>query len=110
MKKLLLYSIAISGLWIIVIYVISKSPNVEKEETYEEQEKESGADKQMSSWWWARAYPEGENINEKYYNGWLQAESLKENGPQYSGIRSSSDISLFSGNWMPIGPNQNIGG
>ena len=99
-----------SGLWIIVIYTLSQLLNVERESGYEGEEKESGADKQMSSWWWARAYPEAENINEKYYNGWQQAESLKENGPQYSGIRSGSDINLFSGNWTAIGPNQNIGG
>jgi hypothetical protein len=102
-----------SGLWMLVIFSLSESlKKFQKTDEHEEEEKESGADKQMSSWWWARAYPEADNINDKYFRGWLQAEALKnhESESQFSGIRNNDGINLFSGNWVPIGPNQNIGG
>lgn len=95
------------------MYSLSRSSQRSSgEDHHEEKEKESGADKQMSAWWWARAYPEADNINDKYYAGWLQAEALKnpDTASQYSGIRSVEGMNLFSGNWVPIGPNQNIGG
>jgi len=78
----------------------------------EEHEKESGADRQMSSWWWSRAYPDPTDINHKYYSGWLQAKAMR-NPEVFSGanaISGANGIDLFSGNWTPIGPSQNIGG
>ena len=78
----------------------------------EEEEGEAGADKQMMAWWWARGYPEPGNINEKYYSAWEHAERMKnpEAVSEPSGIRGNLSPNLFSGNWLAIGPNQNIGG
>lgn len=115
MKKIILYALLISLLWSLAIasvtMTIKKNTN-EFEEEEEEKEKESGAEKQLSSWWWSRAYPGPLNISDRYYQGWLQSLELKDrdgfsNG---SGIRGESGTNLFGGNWVPIGPNQNIGG
>lgn len=110
--KLLLYIMVISGLWILVVYSFHPTKKYFGKGNHEEHEKESGADKQMISWWWSRAYPEPENINEKYYRGWLQAQALKnpEAVSQRYGANSSKNANLFSGNWTAIGPDQNIGG
>ena len=73
-------------------------------EEEEEGEREAGVDKQLSSFWWSRAYPEPGDINEKFYKAWIQAENMRKPADQL--YRTS----LFSGNWIPIGPSQNIGG
>jgi len=103
----------ISVLWILFIYFfVPFSVHNSGSENHEQHEKESGADRQLSSWWWARAYPEPDNINEKYYRGWLQAIAMKnpETVSQRSGASGNKNINLFSGNWTSIGPDQNIGG
>ncbi len=79
------------------------------------QEREAGADKQAASWFWSRAYPDPEGMNDKYYNGWLQAQAMKnpelKSQAATTGTRNTvSSMNLFSGNWTAIGPNQNIGG
>lgn len=71
----------------------------------EEYEKESGPDRQLMSLWWQRAYPDPGNINEKFYNGWLQAKAMQD-----AELYRQQDINGFRGNWMGIGPSQNIGG
>jgi len=100
----------LSCLHILVIYSLSNSSK--ELSGIEKHERESGADKQMISWWWSRAYPEPGNISEKYYSGWLQAQALKnpEQVSRRSGINGNEDVHLFSGNWVPIGPDQTIGG
>lgn len=110
MKKLAFSILIISSFCLLVQYSLSRETS--ESGYYEEEEKESAANKQMNSWWWARAYPEPGNINEKYYEGWLQAEAMKhpDSMSVYSGIRSAGSVNLFRGNWLPIGPNQNIGG
>lgn len=70
--------------------------------TKEYNEAESGADRQLASWFWARGYPEPAAINDKFFDGWLQAKAMKD--------AQLSRTSQFSGNWMAIGPSQNIGG
>jgi photosystem II stability/assembly factor-like uncharacterized protein len=75
--------------------------SVERKE--EEKEIQSGAGKQLNTWWWTRAYPEPDNINEKFYNGWLHAKAMRDTGLLY---REQN----FRGNWVGIGPSQNIGG
>lgn len=84
---------------------------VEKEASYEE-EKEDGVEKQMSSWWWSRAYPDPENINHKFYKAWKHAQVLK-NPELHSSANNgnfTNNTNSFSGNWTAIGPDQNIGG
>lgn len=77
-----------------------------------EQEREDGVEKQMSSWWWSRAYPDPENINGKFYKAWEYSQAMKR--PELLSSNSSGNFTnntnLFNGNWMAIGPDQNIGG
>src|SRR5690348_1217678 len=83
----------------------------EKEEG-EEKEKESGADRQMMSWFWSRAYPDPTDLNHKFYEGWLQAQAMRHH-EIYDGANGTSGtngIDYFNGNWVGIGPSQNIGG
>src|SRR5437763_12727549 len=78
----------------------------------EEKEKESGADRQMVSWWWSRAYPDPTDINHKFYSAWLQAQAMRH--PEIydgaNGASGASGVETFNGNWTGIGPSQNIGG
>lgn len=67
------------------------------------QEHFSGADKQLATWWWTRAYPEHERLNDRFYKAWLHATAMRDSGTLY---RQNS----FRGNWTGIGPSQNIGG
>ncbi len=70
----------------------------------DEAEEQSGIDKQLSSWFLARAYPDPSFLDEKYMNGWRQAEALRN-----SMLTRNSQL-LQSGMWNPLGPNNNIGG
>ncbi|HUR12444.1 MAG TPA: T9SS type A sorting domain-containing protein [Flavitalea sp.] len=115
MKKLVLTGIILTVAWICIQSLVNiHVPEFEIGDD-EEEERESGADKQMASWWWSRGYPDPENINEKYYQGWLQALAMKN--PELKSQRNdasisntSNTVSVFSGNWTAIGPNQSIGG
>jgi hypothetical protein len=66
----------------------------------------------MASWWWSRAYPEPGDINQKFYQAWIQAKAMKnrEIMSKANGLSGADDVELFSGNWTAIGPSQNIGG
>ena len=72
----------------------------------------SGADKQLASWWWAKAYPDPTYIETKYYQAWLHAKAMKDPPIIYQRNSASQaiNLSIFNGNWIPIGPDQNIGG
>jgi hypothetical protein len=122
MKKILLFGMVIAAALILVRQFSNKSTvnDLQEAATHEEEieresgesERESGADKQMSSWWWSRAYPDPEYINEKFYNGWLHAREMKNPRFHYqaNGPENSNNTNVFSGNWRAIGPDQNIGG
>jgi photosystem II stability/assembly factor-like uncharacterized protein len=85
----------------------------EKEGETEEKEKETGADRQMMSWFWSRAYPDPTDLNHKFYSGWLQAQAMRHPVELLDGANGTSGangIDYFNGNWIAIGPSQNIGG
>jgi len=69
----------------------------------ENEEKESGPDKQLSNWFFARAYPDPYYLNEKFMAGWQQAEAIRKN-------EALSRTTSFTGMWNSIGPNTSIGG
>lgn len=73
-------------------------------ENDEAHEKESGPDRQLTSLWWSRAYPEPGSINDKFYQAWLHAKAMQEPELLYK------TAGVFRGNWVGIGPSQNIGG
>ncbi|HYF29988.1 MAG TPA: T9SS type A sorting domain-containing protein [Chitinophagaceae bacterium] len=103
MKRTIISILVLAGVVVAVMYYAAARPGVDSYE-FEEAEKQSGVNKQLNSWWWSRAYPEPGDINEKFYQAWLHAQSMKK----------PSDIlyrnPAFSGNWQGIGPSQNIGG
>ncbi len=66
----------------------------------------SGAGKQMSMWWWGRAFPEPENINHKYMAAWNHAVKMKEYN---TATRGSGTSRLTLGAWNSIGP-RTLGG
>src|SRR2546421_6747258 len=114
MKTLFLIGmvIVIGGTWLKISSLNEVEGNAPRKEEGEENEKQSGADRQMSSWWWSRAYPDPANLNQKFYSAWLQAQAMKN--PELmsgaNGIGGTNNTNLFSGNWSGIGPDQNIGG
>ena len=75
-----------------------------KIETEENDEKETGVDKQMFMWFESRAYPDPYHLNEKYMNGWLQAEAIRTRQQNTRGAQ------IQSGLWNSIGPDNVIGG
>jgi hypothetical protein len=75
----------------------------ESENEAEEKEEESGADKQLSMWFQARAYPEPYNLNEKYQRAWEQEKKLREEGNRIA-TRTNS-----AANWASLGPSSNGG-
>jgi hypothetical protein len=74
-----------------------------------EEERQSGANKQLMSWWWSRAYPDPAGINQKFYHGWLHARALRDSSYLQREQKQAAPA-LFGGNWTSIGPSQNIGG
>jgi hypothetical protein len=80
-----------------------ESEETEFENEAEEKEEESGADKQLSMWFQARAYPDPYNLNEKYQQAWEQEKKLREEGNRIA-TRTNS-----AANWVSLGPSSNGG-
>jgi hypothetical protein len=76
----------------------------EDEEHEGEEGKESGVEKQLMSWFWARAYPDPYYLNDKYMQAWEQAQAIRK---QQSASRA---LKMQSGLWNSIGPSASIGG
>lgn len=118
MKKLMLICMAIVAMVTVVIVLNQHVAGTVKKAGQKKktpQEREAGADKQAGSWFWSRAYPDPAGMNDKYFQGWLQAQAMKNpelrSQTATTGTRNTlSTSNLFSGNWTAIGPNQNIGG
>lgn len=69
----------------------------------ENEEKESGAEKQLLMWFQSKGYPNPSNLNEKYQNGWEQFLEIKK--------RSQSAVARTSAaNWQSLGDVAGIGG
>jgi hypothetical protein len=104
MKKpvIMLLAVAFSAMSFFTILRLSRSKTSEtKKEQYkenEEEERESGVDKQMSMWFQAKAYPNPNNLYEKYQRAWEQVKRIrKERNSVYNRIESFS-------NWTSMGP------
>ncbi|MBI5856458.1 MAG: T9SS type A sorting domain-containing protein [Sphingobacteriales bacterium] len=73
----------------------------EKETEIEnEEEEENGADKQLSTWFQTKGYPDASNLTGKYQNAWHEYREFKKNRP-YG--QSHSRIEGM-GNWTHVGP------
>ena len=69
----------------------------ERESGEEEEEEQAGADKQLTMWFQQRAYPNPNNLDNKYQRAWDQAKKLKEQARLYGRGNSFS-------NWVSLGP------
>jgi Secretion system C-terminal sorting domain len=74
----------------------------EEGENEEDEREETGADKQLSSWFWAKGYPDPSNLSKKYEQGWKQHLELAENTKRNFGYYKSRTAAM--GNWVDIGP------
>lgn len=82
--------------------VKSYSENEEHEE--EEEELQSGAGKQLSMWFQAKAYPNPENLSAKYQAAWEQyLEIKKRTDPKHNNR-------IEAANWTSLGDVSTIGG
>jgi len=108
-KPLLIFSglfVLVTSIWFIqtknsIVHLIKE---VTERESEEEEEKESGVDKQLSMWFLARAYPDPYCLGKKYLEGWEQAIAIRNT---QENTRLSN---LNGGSWQSIGPSQTIGG
>lgn len=74
---------------------------------FEEEEEGGGhkltaAEKQLNGWFLEKAYPNPENLSNKYLKAWEQFQELKKYSPFYKGIATRTSA---MGNWTAIGPN-----
>lgn len=80
----------------------TQNPKIKKKE-----DRLSGSGKQMSMWWWGRAYPEPDNINDKYMAAWDHAVKMKEYNTAERFGNPGAKLTL--GAWNSIGP-KTLGG
>ena len=80
----------------------------EYEEEEEEREgRQTGAEKQLTSWLWSRGYPDASNMTQKYWNAWEEYNVIKKN--TNSLLINTNTIDGFGG-WSSLGSVANIGG
>lgn len=86
--------------------------NNKKEGKGEEEEREdghqSGADKQLQSWFWSKGYPNPENLGGKYENAWEQYLEIKKNTDKL--LNTNNARTNGYGGWASLGTVSNIGG
>lgn len=82
---------------------------MENEEQYEregeegEEGEEYGADKQLTGWFQSKAYPNPNNLNDKYQAAWQQYLEIKKKNPKYNSR-------VQAANWTSLGDVSTIGG
>jgi Sortilin, neurotensin receptor 3, len=76
-------------------------------------DKDAGVEEQMTMLWQSRAYPNPDNMEDRYLQAWSYAQTMKLSGAgirQDLGINGTSGVAGINGNWTSIGPNSGIGG
>lgn len=103
-NRFLIFAIAASMLFYSSAFLTSCSSHKSKNEEYEqeegEEEEENGADKQLSSWFQAKGYPNASNMTAKYAAAWEEFIELKKNKPFDHGHYRTEGM----GNWTHVGP------
>ncbi|HEY0040356.1 MAG TPA: T9SS type A sorting domain-containing protein [Flavisolibacter sp.] len=119
MKSKIVFA-ALTALCISAVLIVrdQKLPNFrtetenEEKEYEEEEEKEghqSGADKQLQTWFWQKGYPNPENLGGKYMKAWDEYLEIKENTRKLLGANNTRTTGF--GNWSTVGTSvANIGG
>ena len=107
--NLCLYSVLLS---IFLLYSCreNKPTNAGQPEEHLFKEKESGADKQMEMWFQARAYPEPNNLNDKYNNAWKQFQQFRSLNSNAAFRGTGVTAVTAAANWTSLGPGVTIGG
>lgn len=102
---------------IVIVYPLQKTfhfslkdnaEEFEEEEEYKEG-RQTGVEKELSTWLWSKGYPDPVNLSEKYWKAWLQAQEIKKNTIFGSFALREMGTSSF-GNWTVLGNVANIGG
>jgi hypothetical protein len=76
-------------------------------------DKDAGVEEQMTMLWQSRAYPNPQNMEDKYLQAWSYAQQMKlafSDTRQDLGVNGINGIQNFNGSWTSIGPNSGIGG
>jgi hypothetical protein len=81
----------------------TRNDNQAFEKKEQSEEKETGADKQLSMWFQSKGYPNPYNLSEKYQAAWQQYLEIKKKTIQ-------SDSRLTAANWTSLGDVSTIGG
>lgn len=85
MKKTTLKLVSLAVLFILATivswnsFISSESKNEVAKENEKKPEKQSGAARQLNSWFHAKGYPNAENLSGKYENAWQQYLEIKKN-------------------------------
>ena len=90
---------------------IDEEETSEKEEYGEDEKKpgrQSGADKQLQTWFWQKGYPNPENLGQKYLQAWEQHLDLKKNTEKL--LSATNTRTSAFGSWSSLGSVANIGG
>ncbi|HKP31852.1 MAG TPA: hypothetical protein VJT83_03975, partial [Chitinophagaceae bacterium] len=111
-KRFWLFAGAITAILFIFLFGLQSEEIIFSGKEEEEEERQSGAEKQLASWLWSRGYPDPSNINQKYIDAWRYMNGLvdPERLSGAYGGNGTSGLTIFNGNWMSIGPDNNIGG
>ncbi|MGH2554022.1 MAG: WD40/YVTN/BNR-like repeat-containing protein, partial [Chitinophagaceae bacterium] len=108
MKKpiILFIAVALSAMSYFTLFPKSKTnntANLEQVKEYDdEEEEESGADKQLAMWFQSKGYPNPVNLNDKYQAAWQQYLELKKK-------RTKFDSKIEAANWASLGQSYNSG-
>lgn len=104
MRKYYLLSMLIMGIALTAFFLLRESETDNREPSANSiQEKETGADKQMSLWFQSRAYPDPGFINQKYQQAWVQFQQFRNNN-------ANRLEGTAAANWTSLGPSTTIGG
>jgi len=101
LKAILFFAALITGIVLLNQSIESDLMNQSVPGIKKKTDRLSGSGKQMNMWWWGRAYPEPENINQKYMAAWEHAVKMKEYN---TATRGNGTSRLTLGAWNSIGP------
>jgi len=102
-NRFLIFAVAAMALFSSSVLFSSCSSHEKENEEYEkeeEEEEENGADKQLSSWFQAKGYPDATNMTGKYESAWNEFIELKKNSPFNHGHYRTESM----GDWTHVGP------
>lgn len=104
---LLLFVAAVAGMSYLNEEIRQAQQDTSNPKVSKKEDRLSGSGKQLSIWWWGRAYPEPDNLNDKYMAAWDHAVKMKEYNTAARFGNPNARLNL--GAWNSIGP-KTLGG